>query len=185
MTLGEKLVNARKSKGLTQEELSGFSQLNLRTIQRIENDKTVARGKSLELICKVLDLNVEELLAGMKISDKKSYWDLAVNGIFLVVVNIIEMTIFGFLTLDSNANLNSRLGALLLAVLLPLFIVLKTKDMGGLERMIKFGAGLIAYYFLVMVIPGFKAGIGTFLFPVIIIFLAILFYGRILLRMFD
>jgi transcriptional regulator with XRE-family HTH domain len=185
MTLGEKLFNARKSKGFTQEDLAEFSQLNLRTIQRIENNKTFPHGKSLELICKALDLKVDELLVGMKSSEKRSYWELAVNGLFLLVVNIIEMTIFGFLTLESDANLNSRLGALLLAVLLPLFIVLKTKEMGGIERMMKFGAGLIVYFILVLLKPGFHAGLGTFLFPVIIIFLAILFYGRILNKMFE
>jgi transcriptional regulator with XRE-family HTH domain len=185
MTLGEKIVNTRKSKGLTQEDLAEFSQLNLRTIQRIENDKTVPRGKSLDLICKVLDLKMDELLVGIKSAERRSYWELAVNGLFLIVVNIIEMTIFGFLTLDSNANLNSRLGALLLSILLPLFIALKTKDMGGIERMMKFGAGLIAYFFLVLYIPGFHAGLGTFLFPVIIIFLAVLNYGRILIKIFD
>jgi transcriptional regulator with XRE-family HTH domain len=59
-SLGEKIKGARKSKHLTQEELSELSKINLRTIQRIENDENTPRGQTLNLICNALDLNISE-----------------------------------------------------------------------------------------------------------------------------
>ena len=46
----KKISETRKIKGLTQEELAEQSQINLRTIQRIENSESVPRGQTLNLI---------------------------------------------------------------------------------------------------------------------------------------
>ena len=48
--IGKIICEARKSKGQTQEELAELSKVNLRTIQRIENNESVPRGKTLYLI---------------------------------------------------------------------------------------------------------------------------------------
>jgi transcriptional regulator with XRE-family HTH domain len=55
--IGKKIKELRKKKGLSQEELAEFSKVNLRTIQRIENDENEPRGKTLNLICEALDVN--------------------------------------------------------------------------------------------------------------------------------
>ena len=47
--IGKKISETRKSKGLTQEELAELSKVNLRTIQRIENNESEPRGKTLFL----------------------------------------------------------------------------------------------------------------------------------------
>lgn len=60
--VGEKISEARKAKGLTQEEVAELSKVNLRTIQRIENNESVPRGKTLNLICEVLEIDIEDLL---------------------------------------------------------------------------------------------------------------------------
>ena len=60
--IGEKISAGRKAKGLTQEELAELSKVNLRTIQRIENNENEPRGKTLVLICEVLDIDLESLL---------------------------------------------------------------------------------------------------------------------------
>lgn len=60
--LGKKISEIRKSKGLTQEGLAELSKVNLRTIQRIENSESEPRGKTLILICEVLDIDVEDLI---------------------------------------------------------------------------------------------------------------------------
>ena len=57
--IGEKIKIVRKKKGLSQEELADLATINLRTIQRIENNESEPRGKTLHLICGVLDLNAE------------------------------------------------------------------------------------------------------------------------------
>lgn len=60
--IGFKVKELRKKKGLSQEELADLSSVNLRTIQRIENNESEPRGKTLSLICDVLHVNIEELL---------------------------------------------------------------------------------------------------------------------------
>lgn len=60
--LGNKIKNIRKQKGLSQEELAESAKVNLRTIQRIENNENEPRGKTLHLICEALNLNTEDIL---------------------------------------------------------------------------------------------------------------------------
>ena len=61
-TLGGKIKELRKKKGLSQEELAESSKVNLRTIQRIESNQSEPRGKTLNLICQVLGVNAEDIL---------------------------------------------------------------------------------------------------------------------------
>ena len=117
--IGEKIRDARKLKGLTQEELAELSKMNLRTIQRIENNENAPRGKSLNLICEVLDLSIEDLFEHEKVKRKKTLVTTIVNGVFLIVLNIAFVVIFGYLTIDSDASLQSKFGALLLSFFIP------------------------------------------------------------------
>lgn len=69
--LGAKLKDARTRKGFSQEELAERSQVNLRTIQRIENNQNEPRGKTLNLLCEVLEINTEDLLDYGKHEDRQ------------------------------------------------------------------------------------------------------------------
>jgi len=180
--IGNRISETRKLKGLTQEELAELAKVNLRTIQRIENNENEPRGKTLNLICNVLDLNLEDLLNQEKSNNRKNYGLLIINGIFLLILNFALMGIFGYLTLDSEANLNSRFGGILLSFFLPFFIVWKTNKMSGIERMLKFGSGFILYIILVFVKNGFPTGFGTGLFICLALALGILFYGNLLIK---
>lgn len=60
--IGFKIKELRKKKGLSQEELAEIATINLRTIQRIENNENEPHGKTLHLICTALNCNVEDLL---------------------------------------------------------------------------------------------------------------------------
>lgn len=55
MDLNERIIQARKAKGLTQEELATLTKVNLRTIQRIESGASKPRAYTLKAIEKVLD----------------------------------------------------------------------------------------------------------------------------------
>ncbi|PCI31273.1 MAG: DNA-binding protein [Flavobacteriaceae bacterium] len=68
--IGKKIREVRKKKGLSQEELAESAKVNLRTIQRIENNENEPRGKTLNLICEVLDINAEDILDYGKHTDK-------------------------------------------------------------------------------------------------------------------
>ena len=68
--IGKKIKEIRKKKGLSQEELAESAKVNLRTIQRIENNESEPRGKTLNLICEALDINAEDILDYGKQTDK-------------------------------------------------------------------------------------------------------------------
>ncbi len=55
--LGEKILELRLAKGLTQTELAEKCNLSLRTIQRIESTEVTPRSYTLKLIFKVLDFD--------------------------------------------------------------------------------------------------------------------------------
>lgn len=174
---GRKISEARKSKGLTQEELAELAKINIRTIQRIENEENVPRGKTLNSIYDILEIDPEYFQKTENRERKKNYLKIIVEGFFLVILNLVIISIYGYVTLDSNANMNSRFGGILLSILLPYFIVSKTQSMTGIERVLKFGLGHFYYFTLVMVNAGFPRGFITALFPCLSISLAILFYG--------
>jgi hypothetical protein len=100
-----------------------------------------------------------------------------VNGFFLALLNLSVITVIGYLTLDSEANLNSRLGGILASFFIPYFIVTKTRQMNGLERMLKFGAGFVLYIISSLVMVGFPMAFQFCLLPCLVIGLATLYYG--------
>ncbi|MFN2261620.1 MAG: helix-turn-helix domain-containing protein [Psychroflexus sp.] len=179
--LSKKIIEIRKAKGLTQEELAEKSKVNLRTIQRIENNESEPRGKTLNLICNALQLNTAEL-TNNKNENPLTIEAKIANGFFLLALNMVLMGIIGFLTIDSNANMNSRFGGFLISTFLPLFIVLLTQKMSGMERMLKFGFGYIAYFILIIVMHGFPVGFSTGIFPCLLLSLSVLYFGQELIK---
>ena len=67
--LGIKILEIRKRKGFSQEELSDLAKINLRTLQRIEKGETVPHGNTLKNLCQVLELNIEDILDYGKVED--------------------------------------------------------------------------------------------------------------------
>jgi hypothetical protein len=114
----------------------------------------------------------------MEQAQKKSLGSIIVNGFFLIVLNIVLISIIGYLTLDSEANFNSRIAAFLLSFFIPIFIVLKTRNMSGLERMLKFGFGFIFYIISALIMVRFPQTLVTGLIPCLLIALATLYYGK-------
>lgn len=178
--IAKKISETRKIKGLTQEDLAEQSKINLRTIQRIENSENEPRGKTLQLICDVLDIDMQQLFPNDTLSEEKNIATKLVNGLFLVALNLVLMSVIGFLTLDSNANINSRFSGVLLSFFIPAFIVFLTKKMNGLERMVKFGFGYFTYFILGMIINGFGIGFVSGLFPCLLISVTVLYFGSAL-----
>lgn len=62
MSLGHKVVSARKSKGLTQEQLAERATITVRTVQRIENDESIPRDYTLKAIAGALNMPFEEFI---------------------------------------------------------------------------------------------------------------------------
>ncbi|HBX88171.1 MAG TPA: XRE family transcriptional regulator, partial [Marinilabiliaceae bacterium] len=57
---GKRIREIRDKRGLSQEDLAEKSKVNLRTIQRIENNETSPREKTLRLIYDALEVEVIE-----------------------------------------------------------------------------------------------------------------------------
>lgn len=63
MNLGEKISRERKRKGFSQELLAENAGISLRTIQRIENNRSVPRPFTLKAIADALEIEISELAA--------------------------------------------------------------------------------------------------------------------------
>jgi transcriptional regulator with XRE-family HTH domain len=61
MSLGEKISQLRKSKGISQELLAENAHVSLRTIQRIESGASVPRPYTIKAIAEILQIPVEQL----------------------------------------------------------------------------------------------------------------------------
>ncbi|NMH89425.1 helix-turn-helix domain-containing protein [Flavivirga algicola] len=98
--LGEKIKALRKRKGLSQEELADTAKVNLRTIQRIENNQNEPRGKTLHLICEALNLNAEDILDYDKQTDKNYliYLHLSVISFLVIPLGNIILPLILWLT---------------------------------------------------------------------------------------
>lgn len=63
MELDQRIVEARKQKGLTQEELADATNVTVRTIQRIESGESRPRSFTIKAIAAALDTSYEALTA--------------------------------------------------------------------------------------------------------------------------
>ena len=92
MSLAQKIVQIRKTRGYSQEELANKANISLRTLQRIEKGESEPRGHTLRALAEVLEVRVEELMDFTKKEDKGflqlmslsalSYW-------FMPLLNIL------------------------------------------------------------------------------------------------
>ena len=86
--IGERIAEIRKNKGITQEELAEQANINLRTVQRIETGETQPRGYTLSAICRVLDVNIENLQKYGKVEDKTFFIYLHLSVILGTIIPI-------------------------------------------------------------------------------------------------
>jgi transcriptional regulator with XRE-family HTH domain len=110
-TIGEKILEIRKQKGLTQEELADRAKINLRTLQRIEKNETEPRGNTLKMLCNVLELNIGDIIDYGKREDNRylSFFHLSVLSFVLIPLgNIIIPSILWFTKRDKILGLNKQ-----------------------------------------------------------------------------
>ena len=98
--IGEKIKELRKKKGLSQEELAELAKVNLRTIQRIEKNESEPRGKTLNLICEVLEINIEDILDYGKLNDSNFlfFYHLSVISFLVIPIGNIILPLILWLT---------------------------------------------------------------------------------------
>lgn len=110
-TIGAKILEIRNRKGLTQEKLSDLSKINLRTLQRIEKGTTEPRSDTLNNICKVLEVNIEDILDYGRKSDLKfiKYFHLSVLACLFFPLGSVFLPLILWLTKrDKIIGLNEQ-----------------------------------------------------------------------------
>lgn len=114
--LGSKIKDLRFKKGMSQEELADASQVSLRTIQRIENNENEPRGKTMQLICEALHVNIEELLDYGKYEDRQflMLFHLSVLSTIVVPFGNIFLPLILWLTNKQKIKGLQKIGARLL-----------------------------------------------------------------------
>lgn len=175
-SIGEMIISSRKNKNLTQEQLADLSKVNLRTIQRIENNENVPRENTLKLICDTLEIAVPKTETQLFVKSS-NFIEVGFKYFSLVIINLALMAILGWMTLDSEANVNSRFAGLLLSFLIPICIVFFTLKISRTQRLLKFGSGFLGYIILVIITVGFPTAFVSGLLPCLSIGLITLFYG--------
>jgi transcriptional regulator with XRE-family HTH domain len=113
---GKRISEVRKLKGLTQEKLAELANVNLRTIQRIENTNSEPHANTLNSICDVLEIKIEDILIrdvkiitdyvfGYKIASK---WKRLFANIleFLIFFIIIGLPVIFYKVLSKEYNIN-------------------------------------------------------------------------------
>lgn len=109
--IGQKIIELRKSKGLTQEGLAEKAKVNLRTIQRIEKEENKPSGNTLKLICEALDTLPEKIVNYGKKEDIKIIIMMHLSVISYLVIpigNIIIPLIFWISKKDKVISLDEK-----------------------------------------------------------------------------
>ncbi len=94
-----------------------------------------------------------------------------------IALNLLLMLIIGYLTIDSEANTNSQIGAYLLSFFIPYFIASRTLEMPSKERVLKFGSGFILFILLSFIFAGIPSSFNCGLVPCLLISTFILYIG--------
>jgi uncharacterized Tic20 family protein len=108
---GGKISQLRKSRGITQEELSELARVNLRTIQRIESGDTEPRLTTLRALCNAMNANIEEVIeTGLQENRNILFWlHLTPAAAFLLPLgNIIMPLIIWLSNKDRTAHVREQ-----------------------------------------------------------------------------
>ena len=81
---GKIIYEVRKQKGISQEEMAIMAKVNLRTIQRLENDINEPRNATINLICEALEIDQNDLQSQVEKENSGSLIQKLINSIFLL-----------------------------------------------------------------------------------------------------
>jgi len=121
--LGKKLADFRNEIGLTQEQLSDKTKINIRTVQRIETGEVTPRVYTLKVILETLGRSLDDLNGDFKeyVVEKPEIFKTAwIASIALVVSNALFLTI---VVLRDLYGIRSGIYHFSVPVLLSIFIL--------------------------------------------------------------
>lgn len=96
-TYNELIKNARKAKGLTQQELADEAGLSLRTVQRIEKGTEEISGYSLKQISKILNIPLEQIIMQNENQDYSANNINSIKALYLSSLTFLIFPLLGFL----------------------------------------------------------------------------------------
>lgn len=108
--LAKKIKELRSRKGLSQDELATTSQLNLRTIQRIESGETEPRGDTLKRLAAALQVLPDDLIDWAEEEDPTMLMFLnisALSFIFFPLLGVIIPLVLWMSKKDKVKNFNA------------------------------------------------------------------------------
>lgn len=166
--IGEAIKELRKKKGLSQEELAEASKVNLRTIQRIERNKSEPRGTTLNLICCALGITTEDILDYGKQMDKNYliYFHLSVLTFLVIPTGNLILPMILWLTKKDKIIGLKEIGINLLNFqIVWTFVTFLVLTIGALFKILhwRFGSGYPLFIFwgtsysINIIIPIFNA----------------------------
>jgi len=152
MNLATKIKRTRQKLGLSQEMLAENSGLSLRTIQRIEKEKSIPTGDSLKKIAKAFNTTVDEL-SDWEITEDRGYLKSlnlsAMLFIFFPILSILLPSFLWFLKKGKIKDLNTTGKSLLnfqITWNIVLFLGLILMFMSSKTGLLSFGAGPITLF---------------------------------------
>ncbi|MCA5004232.1 helix-turn-helix domain-containing protein [Sphingobacterium bovistauri] len=141
-SINEIIKTARKTKGLTQQDLGDEAGISLRTVQRIEKGTEEISGFSLKQISKVLDIPLENLV--MQNVDKisidtnqigsiKALYTSSLFFLLMPILGFIAPTIIGFSKQNKSEIYKKHFSRILqfhilsivVSLYFPIFIIFK------------------------------------------------------------
>lgn len=155
-SIGASIKKIRISKGMTQEELAEKATLNIKTIQRVENEKNPPKEKTLDLICKSLDVKKESLVTNTKVKWHAKTTKVLLNTGLVILINMVVILIFACLTFPTEATETSKIGAIILSPFLYFFILFLTQKLSREKRLMQYGLGILYYFILRIILNGFE-----------------------------
>ena len=111
--LGKKILELRKSKGLTQEELVEKCNINVRTIQRIEAGEVTPRSYTVKTILEALEVDSNFIFQSDSqkneiqfTKQEKNQLNISwITGIFFLVLSVVGIILEFYEWNDSTSNI--------------------------------------------------------------------------------
>ena len=150
--IGKFISEERKAKGLTQKELGEALDLSDKAVSKWENGRSMPDLAVMDDLCKLLDISINELLSGEKLSED-SYTRKA------------EENMKDLMNETTHANRASRIGSVLLgSVCLIAVIFFSTLSFGGTMTygMLLDIPSLIFMLFCIVLSLAFSGNLGNF-----------------------
>lgn len=174
--LGKKILELRKQKGFTQEELVEKCNINVRTIQRIEAGDVTPRSFTIKTILEALGVDTKSFFKTPTHIEGKAYlfeeqksilrasW---ISGIFLVAFSVIGMIIETYLLSGNNDFSDDFIPRVIwnIPFLIALFFFLRGyKTIGEVTKNSTLVTAAYAYFIMEILISIVTIGLSVFSF---------------------